>query len=444
MDTYERAALADFVASVIWPSRTIRVTTASEQQFDILGTWVTATDAPLAWIDGQRVTGAITWVTPSRVQLPAAVAAGRQVVILVHPGAGSSYLPRNGLSAMLGNLAMGAFRITGLAPSVAADDAVRRDEVISIVSSLVGANYLLKSGGVMTGHINLPGTAPAADQAVRRDRVALLDGSQAFTAPQSGVAATAAAHLVTKAQLDAVSGSAVPAGSTLLTTVGAQTFTVPAGVTRINLLLVGGGGAGGRGTNFNGLGGGGSGGGGGGTVVAYRIPVTPAQVIAITVGQGGQTSAGAPGSGNNGQGATGNTSDAGGDTTALGLTARGGAGGVSGFTGASNAANNGGPSAAGGISDLGANGSASTAGTAGGAANGGAGGLPGAPGLISTLTGTTPVAGAGSAGANGATAAGGNGTAGGGGGGSGDAGNGSPAGNGGTGGNGLAFIWWGG
>jgi hypothetical protein len=56
------------------------------------------------------------------------------------------------------------------------------------------------------------------------------------------------------------------------------TFTVPAGVVFVNVLLVGGGGGGGNG---------GGGGGGGGVVFVPNYPVTPAGSLAVTVGAGG-------------------------------------------------------------------------------------------------------------------------------------------------------------
>lgn len=62
-----------------------------------------------------------------------------------------------------------------------------------------------------------------------------------------------------------------------------QTWTAPAGVSQIELLLVGGGGGGG-GTGANGANGGGGGGGG---VVSQTITVTPATSYTVTIGAGG-------------------------------------------------------------------------------------------------------------------------------------------------------------
>ena len=69
-----------------------------------------------------------------------------------------------------------------------------------------------------------------------------------------------------------------------------QSWTAPAGVTVVDLMLVGGGGAGG------GVVGGGSGsaggGGGGGGVVIHSVPVTPGTSYTVTIGAGGARSTG--------------------------------------------------------------------------------------------------------------------------------------------------------
>ncbi|XLV72547.1 glycine-rich domain-containing protein [Ralstonia syzygii subsp. celebesensis] len=99
-------------------------------------------------------------------------------------------------------------------------------------------------------------------------------------------------------------------------------FTVPAGVTKLWVSLVGGGGGGAG--SINGAaytaGGGGSGG------VQYRVPVTvtPGQVVAVTIGSGG---AGGIGSGSGGTYANSNGASGGASTFGALLTASGGAGG---------------------------------------------------------------------------------------------------------------------
>ena len=91
-------------------------------------------------------------------------------------------------------------------------------------------------------------------------------------------------------------------------TSGSGTFTVPAGVTSIDVLVVGGGGAGGSNTLNN------SGGGGGaGDVETATLSVTPGDGLAWAVGAGGVAAAG--------QGAVGSNSSFG------TVTAKGGGGG---------------------------------------------------------------------------------------------------------------------
>ena len=63
------------------------------------------------------------------------------------------------------------------------------------------------------------------------------------------------------------------------TSVGATTWTVPANIDTVEVLVVGGGGGGG-----NDMGGGG---GGGGVVYSAAYDVTPGETINITIGQGG-------------------------------------------------------------------------------------------------------------------------------------------------------------
>lgn len=184
MDRYEQAALLDFVATVIWPTRTPSIVTdpAGQSTFDVFGTWDTNNDMAMAWVNGNRITSAITWVNQSRVTLPMTVAYGSQVIILVNPGAGAGYLPRNpaGSVSMLNDLLMGGHRIRDLGAAVEDGDAVRKDQVIAIVNTLVGGNFVAKAGDQMAGALLLMAatglTDPAA--AIRRDMAVLNDGTQ--------------------------------------------------------------------------------------------------------------------------------------------------------------------------------------------------------------------------------------------------------------------------
>ncbi len=74
------------------------------------------------------------------------------------------------------------------------------------------------------------------------------------------------------------------AGSQIYSTPGAHTFTVPTGVSSVNVVVVGGGGGGGGGNNGWGSG---AGGGCGGTIAGTSMSVTPGQNIALNVGAGG-------------------------------------------------------------------------------------------------------------------------------------------------------------
>jgi len=98
------------------------------------------------------------------------------------------------------------------------------------------------------------------------------------------------------------------------------TFSVPAGVTSVDVLVVAGGGSGG-GSNTNAVAGGG--GGAGGLIFRPAFPVTPGGTVSVTVGSGGQGFVGAdtshPGPTNLGQ-----------DSVFGTLTAKGGGGGGAG------------------------------------------------------------------------------------------------------------------
>lgn len=163
MDRRELAALTDFVLTVVWPSRTFTVVNhpAGQSVFPVRGTWNTTHDLPLVWVNGNRLVGTATLTAASQVTISPAAPNGAHVIVLVHPGSGSGYLPRNPAGAsMLGALSMGNQRITDLAASVNPNDAVRRSDVEAIVNTLIGANYVLRAGSAMTGPLVLP--APVA------------------------------------------------------------------------------------------------------------------------------------------------------------------------------------------------------------------------------------------------------------------------------------------
>jgi hypothetical protein len=174
--------------------------------------------------------------------------------------------------------------------------------------------------------------------------------------------------------------------SSTFTTVGNNTFIVPAGVTKISAVLIGGGGAGGGGS-AGGNGSGGQGGGGGGLRYVNDFPVTPGQTLTVIVGAGGNGGTGAGGDGGDSS-ITGIVTAFGGkggaaiNTGAVG-TGGDGSGGSGGATGGSGGtatlvAGAGGGGAAGysGNGGTGGNGSVTNGGVAGSGGGAGGGGAP--------------------------------------------------------------------
>ena len=224
------------------------------------------------------------------------------------------------------------------------------------------------------------------------------------------------------------------------------TWTVPAGVTSVDILTVGGGGAGGSGTGTNQAGGGG---GGGEVIDTLGRAVTPGNLLTISVGAGGTGGAGATtnstagtaggatsvtGSGfvtitsrGGGQGASYNLTGAGALAAGAGPTVAGGGGGSGGPTSRGVAAGSGGVSNGGAPNNNDTSGSYQTGGGGGGAGgNGSAGttvlGGAGGAGKASTISGTTLGGGGGGAKRDGTGTGGGTAAAGGGAGGWGTAG----------------------
>ena len=158
------------------------------------------------------------------------------------------------------------------------------------------------------------------------------------------------------------------------------TWTIPAGVTSVDLIIIGGSGGGGAGPAAPDFGAGG-GGGGGEVLLRTNVTVTPGAAVPVTVGLGGY-GAGQPGVG---WGST--TGQDGTATTLLGFTARPGRGGVGAAAGSAGAGGATDTKAGGVINGLNGGGGASFA-SVGGAARatctngyGGGGGGLGAPGV---------------------------------------------------------------
>lgn len=84
----------------------------------------------------------------------------------------------------------------------------------------------------------------------------------------------------------ALNASRATSGQTSKTFIGAQTYTIPAGYTRMDVFCVGGGGKGGRGYRSVYYAEGGGGGGGGRTSTVQNIAISSGQVLNIVVGAG--------------------------------------------------------------------------------------------------------------------------------------------------------------
>lgn len=131
----------------------------------------------------------------------------------------------------------------------------------------------------------------------------------------------------------AASGYAGP-GAQVFTSNG--TFTIPSGITKLKVTIVGGGGGSGRGNGAPS-----GGGGGGGTAIKYLTSLTPGNTISVTVGSGGAGRSGSAGTGTTG----GTSSIASGTQTITTVSATGGVGGSGsnnvGLGGAGGSASNG-------------------------------------------------------------------------------------------------------
>lgn len=102
------------------------------------------------------------------------------------------------------------------------------------------------------------------------------------------------------------------------------TFTIPSGVTKVKVTVVGGGGGSAGSVSGNT----GSGGGGGGTAIKWLSSLTPGNTLSVTVGGGGSAGSNAPGNG----GAGGNSSVSSGTQTISTITGNGGGAGLAGGT----------------------------------------------------------------------------------------------------------------
>jgi polygalacturonase len=223
---------------------------------------------------------------------------------------------------------------------------------------------------------------------------ASVPGSFAFTTPTATPGVGTANQSVTCTPTDNTDYSTIsfnvsvtvnPFTITTLTTSSTSPWTVPPGVTSVQVQLWGGGGGGG-GQLFTSSGSGGAGGGGGGGYTTATITVTPGNTISFTVGAGGTGGEGknpGPSNGGNGGNSTfgsvtaANGGTGGGEATVPGSGGIAGPGGLGGtYNSGSGAAGSGNHSGGGGGSAGTATNGNSASGTTGGAAvtGGGAGG----------------------------------------------------------------------
>jgi surface protein len=154
----------------------------------------------------------------------------------------------------------------------------------------------------------------------------------------------------------------ISAAHVLYTSPGTYSWTVPAGVSKVSVIAVGGGGGGAVGPGINSHGGGG---GGGALAYTYNIPVTPGEVYTVNVGSGGP---GATGDFPSWNGTAGGASSFSLSATAI-VRAGGGGAGLQGSSGA--------VGGAGGQVLAGTGGSGGAGGTGGGSAGGAGGGAGG-------------------------------------------------------------------
>lgn len=245
-------------------------------------------------------------------------------------------------------------------------------------SDLTGTPLRLKVATTNTGAATLAVNA-LATVAIKR-----LDGSALQAGDLRAGQIAEVAYDGTNAQL-LTPPAAAPAKVTYYETPGSYTFTVPPGVYSLDVEVWGAGGGGG-GTGNSTLGG--AGGGGAGGYSRKRVPTTPGQTYAITVGAGGAAG------GQGGAGGAGGSSSFGSECSATG-----GGGGLQ--AGGPGNGGQGGVGTGGDINSMGGNGSAGaqaspgSGGPGGGAPFGGAGG-GGAPGIPSG--GTFPGGGGGARG----------------------------------------------
>ena len=263
------------------------------------------------------------------------------------------------------------------------------------VAAAAGVTSLTAGSGVSvsasTGAVTVANTGVTS--AVAGTGIGVSGATGAVTFTNSGVTSIVAGSGITvSGATGAVTVNASAGGINSQVFTSSGTFTIPSGVTKIKMTIVGGGGAGSTATASAG-GYEGAGGGGGGLAIKYLTGLTPANTLTVTVGAAAGTSSVASGTqsittvsatggangvtaavGNGGNGGTGSNGD---------LNMTGGAGGQN-YAGASRGAGSGqfihsssagsGGASAGGWGYGGDAGNSGGAGSAGRAYGGGGGG----------------------------------------------------------------------
>jgi len=194
--------------------------------------------------------------------------------------------------------------------------------------------------GAMTASANVPvadltGTLPVANggtgaATLAADNVLLGNGTSAVQA----VAPGASGNVLTSNGTTWTSAAALGVNAQVYTS-GTGNFTIPAGVTKLKITVVGGGGGSAGSVSGNT----GGGGGGGGAAIKWLTGLTPGNTLSYSVGTGGTAGTSAPGNG----GAGGNSTVATGTTgTPQTITTITGSGGGAGLVGGSGGAGGGG------------------------------------------------------------------------------------------------------
>jgi hypothetical protein len=292
-----------------------------------------------------------------------------------------------GGAAIVAGGAGGAVNITG---SAGYSSATPSNGGNVVIASGAGAGSSGNNGFIsLSAPGSAGGTSPyvvvstAGTERIRVTSTGAVALSGASNYGTSGQVLTSAGNLPPTWTTPATTGSV-----TLFTSSGSgQTFTVPTGVTKVKVTIIGGGAAGGASANSGVDYGNGGGGGAGGAAIKWLTGLVPAGTLTVTVGAAAGTSSVASGTSNTitTVSATGGTAGTAGTTGQNIYTAQGGAGGV-GSNGDLNitggAGSNGGytqttarAGGAGGASIMGGGGAT---GVAGGAYGGGGGGNSGA------------------------------------------------------------------